>query len=208
MLPASSSNNSSLLADYAKAPLDFGPASYRASAVVSGGVREVMMGPRSPLRGYAALAASGSGGGVVNGHERGHGAVNGIGKDNGKEGSSGSSTLDGSVVDPSSSGSSSSRTLVEATPAGSPARKGKEGRTPTKQTNPTGASGAEVDLRWPAQFAGLKRAGAGLENPSMACYANATLQVLLHTPPVLAKALAHSREGCEYMLSLVALERS
>ena len=191
MLPATS-NNSSLLADYAKTPVAFGPPSFRSSAAVTGGVREVMMGPRSPLRGYAALMSGGSG--EVNGH--GQGAVNGNGK---KEGVSGSSTLNGSsVTNISSSAPSSSRTLVDATPAASPSRKGKEVQTPTKQTISTPPSGSEVDLRWPAQFAGLKRAGAGLDNPSMACYANATLQVLLHTPPVLAKALEHNRESCKW----------
>lgn len=193
MLPAGG-GNSSLLADYAKTPLDFGPPIYRSSAVISSGTREVIMGPRSPVRGVAALMASGSG--EINGHGAGRVKMNGVGK----ESVGGSSTLDGSVDDPSSSGgSSSSRTLIGTTPVASPSRKGKEAaQTPTKTALHTAASGSGVDLTWPAQLAGLKRAGAGLDNPSMACYANATLQVLLHTPPVLAKALAHNREGCKW----------
>ncbi|OXG35231.1 ubiquitin carboxyl-terminal hydrolase Ubp16 [Cryptococcus neoformans Ze90-1] len=51
------------------------------------------------------------------------------------------------------------------------------------------------DLSWPEAIATAKRA-AGLHNPSMACYANATLQVLLHTPPVLRIALTHDEGSC------------
>lgn len=51
---------------------------------------------------------------------------------------------------------------------------------------------------WPARIATLKRPGYGLHNPLNACYANATLQILLHTPPVLSVALAHEQSNCEY----------
>ena len=138
--------------------------------------------------------AKGTGSGEVNGHMNGsrtHETEKANGK---KESVGGSSTLAGSVED-STPAASSSRTLVDATPDASPSRKGKEvAQTPTKG----GARSSNgVDVTWPAEFAGLKRAGAGLDNPSNACYANATLQVLLHTPPVLATALVHSRDSCE-----------
>ena len=70
-------------------------------------------------------------------------------------------------------------------PVTPPSRKGKE---------PARAGYSE--LAWPTHLAQLKRSGAGLNNPSMACYANATLQVLLHTPPVLERILAHASENC------------
>ncbi|WVQ94215.1 hypothetical protein IAU59_001293 [Kwoniella sp. CBS 9459] len=58
-------------------------------------------------------------------------------------------------------------------------------------------TGESVDLTWPDSLVSAKRASAaGLYNPSMACYANATLQVLLHTPPVLRIALAHNQDTC------------
>ncbi|KAL1407132.1 hypothetical protein Q8F55_006546 [Vanrija albida] len=52
------------------------------------------------------------------------------------------------------------------------------------------------DLAWPEPIASAKRPAAGLHNGSMACYTNATLQVLLHTPPVLRVALAHDAASC------------
>ncbi|WVR03142.1 hypothetical protein IAU60_000132 [Kwoniella sp. DSM 27419] len=63
-------------------------------------------------------------------------------------------------------------------------------------TSSTDLYSADVDLRWPDHLAGYKKPAAGLYNPSMACYANATLQVLLHTPPVLRIALAHQEDQC------------
>jgi hypothetical protein len=40
--------------------------------------------------------------------------------------------------------------------------------------------------------------GAGLHNPSMACYVNSTMQVMLHTPPLLSEAYAHGKiADCE-----------
>lgn len=53
-------------------------------------------------------------------------------------------------------------------------------------------------LSWPSAIAQRKRAGAGLYNPSMACYANATLQIMLHTPPFVKQAVAHEQGDCEY----------
>jgi hypothetical protein len=49
---------------------------------------------------------------------------------------------------------------------------------------------AEEDLGWPA-YATKKPYGAGLNNPSMACYVNSTMQVMLHTPPLLKEAVDH-----------------
>ncbi|WVF66606.1 hypothetical protein IAT40_001346 [Kwoniella sp. CBS 6097] len=71
--------------------------------------------------------------------------------------------------------------------------------TPTTKTpqRDNTTVGSEIDLSWPERLLTAKRASAaGLYNPSMACYANATLQVLLHTPPVLRIALAHNEATC------------
>ncbi|KIR51079.1 ubiquitin carboxyl-terminal hydrolase Ubp16 [Cryptococcus gattii Ru294] len=61
--------------------------------------------------------------------------------------------------------------------------------------NTQGLFPSTFDLSWPETIATAKRA-AGLHNPSMACYANATLQILLHTPPVLRIALTHDEGSC------------
>lgn len=76
------------------------------------------------------------------------------------------------------------------TPNGTPVSSGKKNKA-------KGAKNAAVslDLTWPQEF--RSRSAAGLVNGSMACYANATLQVILHTPPVLKVALGHDREDCE-----------
>ncbi|EIW73246.1 hypothetical protein TREMEDRAFT_22812, partial [Tremella mesenterica DSM 1558] len=54
-----------------------------------------------------------------------------------------------------------------------------------------------MDLSWPEILRGTKKRAAGLYNPSQACYANATLQVLFHTPPFLRIASAHQSQSCE-----------
>jgi hypothetical protein len=86
-----------------------------------------------------------------------------------------------------------------------PSRKGKEvanghgnsianghgNGTPARQIH-----SGEIDLSWPNNLASVTRAAAGMHNPSMACYANATVQVLMHTPPVLRMAFAHEAESC------------
>lgn len=80
-----------------------------------------------------------------------------------------------------------------------PTRKGKELASPS-QTTPVKEKGlytADIDLTWPSHMINLKRPAAGLYNPSMACYANATLQVLLHTPPVLRIAQNHDEDTCK-----------
>lgn len=52
----------------------------------------------------------------------------------------------------------------------------------------------DIGLAWPDKFA-IARRPAGLVNNAMACYSNATLQVLLHTPPVLQMVLEHGNCG-------------
>ena len=54
------------------------------------------------------------------------------------------------------------------------------------------------ELSWPKAIRGNSY-GSGLNNPSMACYANATLQVMVHTPPLIREALAHPKHTeCEF----------
>ncbi|WWC67264.1 uncharacterized protein I206_101172 [Kwoniella pini CBS 10737] len=62
--------------------------------------------------------------------------------------------------------------------------------------NPDDLYQIPIDLSWPESISSIKRPAAGLNNPGMACYANATLQVLLHTPPVLSIAMEHEEEKC------------
>lgn len=81
------------------------------------------------------------------------------------------------------------RSLQNGPPTPSSERKGK---SPIKPLYP-----ADIDLSWPSPFASLRRPAAGLYNPSMACYANATLQVLLHTPPVVRIIHGHDPPNCE-----------
>jgi hypothetical protein len=86
---------------------------------------------------------------------------------------------------------------VNGTPNGTP----KSNAAATPKTTPKTASAAmpkkgELDMTWPEPFASAKRA-AGLYNGSMACYTNATLQVLLHTPPLLRVAVGHNPGDCE-----------
>ncbi|WRT63264.1 uncharacterized protein IL334_000167 [Kwoniella shivajii] len=66
----------------------------------------------------------------------------------------------------------------------------------TTKINPEDLYTIPIDSIWPEPIASLKRPAAGLHNPSMACYANATLQVLLHTPPVLKIAIEHDEARC------------
>ncbi|CAD6585737.1 MAG: hypothetical protein TREMPRED_004229 [Tremellales sp. Tagirdzhanova-0007] len=111
--------------------------------------------------------------------------------------------LNGSTKPPSTSddaGSPSTTHIV--TPPSTP-------RAPIIAANPTSPTSdrkgkstispqhtADIDLSWPPSIAGLRRPAAGLYNPSMACYANATLQILLHTPPVLRIAQKHNPSEC------------
>lgn len=56
---------------------------------------------------------------------------------------------------------------------------------------------SDINLAWPTAIRTKK--AAGLHNGSMACYTNATLQVLLHTPPVLHVTFAHRAAECELL---------
>ncbi|GMK57015.1 hypothetical protein CspeluHIS016_0308550 [Cutaneotrichosporon spelunceum] len=56
------------------------------------------------------------------------------------------------------------------------------------------ADPSDVDMSWPQLPASRP---PGLFNPSMACYSNATLQMLLHTPPLLNFVMAHDSRTCQ-----------
>lgn len=56
---------------------------------------------------------------------------------------------------------------------------------------------SDNDLSWPLHLVNKRAKASGLSNPSMACYANATLQVMMHTPPLLREIIAH-RGPCEF----------
>lgn len=85
--------------------------------------------------------------------------------------------------------------------------KGGENGDHTTPTRPTPVSPAGppkkylypkiTDLAWPNALRSRNAPAAGLFNPSMTCYANATLQVILHTPPFLRIARQHDPETCE-----------
>lgn len=61
------------------------------------------------------------------------------------------------------------------------------------------------ELLFPKLSENNKRQAAGLYNPSMACYANATLQVMMHTPPFVRELVAHESKDCEFTFSCIAL---
>lgn len=200
---AAAGHSTSILADLLANPVRFGPPSERSAYVKQTGVREVMMGPRSPRRGFSSLNGYHEApNGTVNGHlpeqQRGKPAsaeVDGerASRNASKPDTTSSSRTGGDDV-PNGLGASSSTDAGPSTPSkrsasvpGSPKRKTK--------VLANGTRGDLVDLSWPAEVA-HKGKGAGLFNPSMACYANATLQILLHTPPVLAHALAHDSSSC------------
>lgn len=166
--PRPQAGSSSLLSGMLESPLEFGPPLHRSAVVATRGAREVIMGPRSPLR--RPITVNGTPSRLPNGH---------LGEPNGNVPSNAGSD----PIEPSSS-----RTSV-GTPTSTPTRKGKEPAT--------AAHLPAVDLSWPTRIAQTQKSGAGLYNPSMACYANATLQVMLHTPPVLARAMSHKAEDCE-----------
>jgi hypothetical protein len=199
---AAASRSTSILADLLANPVRFGPPTERSAFVKQTGVREVMMGPRSPRRGFSSL----------NGHDQvaqstvnGHALEQQKGEASKRDNDEGRTSRDA----PRSDTTASSRTLADDKPNGSvassstlagpstpskrPASAPGSPKRKAKLTNGTGSS--HIDLSWPAEVA-HKGKGAGLFNPSMACYANATLQILLHTPPVLAHALAHDVSSC------------
>ena len=168
----------SLLAD----PLEFDAPVHGQPLNLHSGVRTIPYGPPSPLprsQGYANL------------HDQ-----------------AGPSTYRSHSHSPEASTSK----VSSSQPVTPPSRKGKEpasansthpsipSASKTPLANGHGETGkylypAISDLSWPKQFATIKRPGAGLNNPSMACYVNATLQVVLHTPPALRMISEHIKDG-------------
>ncbi|BEJ11864.1 hypothetical protein CspHIS471_0203240 [Cutaneotrichosporon sp. HIS471] len=69
-----------------------------------------------------------------------------------------------------------------------------EPKTKAAPTEHTLADPSDVDLSWPQLAANRP---PGLFNPSMACYSNATLQMLLHTAPLLNLVIAHDSRTCQ-----------
>jgi len=91
------------------------------------------------------------------------------------------------LVTPPKTSQQTSLSTVPTTPPSD-----RKGKSPDTSLYP-----ADIDLTWPSSVASLRTPAAGLYNPSMACYANATLQVILHTPPVLRIAQGHDPPTCE-----------
>jgi ubiquitin carboxyl-terminal hydrolase 36/42 len=148
------------------------------------GVREIAPGPRSPKangNSHATLPK-------VNGH-----GANGNGNGNGH------AQEDDEDDDPDSpplSKAGPSKLIGPVQPSPS-SRKGKEPASAPIPRKERVLYEDPINLNWPDNFKTRKSAAAGLYNPSMACYANATLQVLLHTPPVLRIAQSHDSKNCK-----------
>lgn len=156
------------------------------------GVREIAPGPRSPK---------------ANGHANGHASLpkvtghtpkqaNGNGNGHHQEES------DDGPDSPSPSKAGPSKPIGPVLPSPS-SRKGKEPASAPTPRKERVLYEDPINLTWPDKMKTRKSAAAGLYNPSMACYANATLQVLLHTPPVLRIAQSHEPKNCEFCLSIV-----
>ncbi|WWD22738.1 hypothetical protein CI109_107231 [Kwoniella shandongensis] len=205
-------HDNSLLKELTSKPLVFGEPMPKNSWSFDVGTKEVEMGPRSPPPGTGSKRI-GDGGldsdddegglaeqirkkskkknGVVVPRAQTNGDVNG----NGNGAAEDEEDLDDSqttLVPPGQTGNQ-----VTSSPSTPQTQKQKQppSSTPKASSSSNGLYTADIDLRWPEPIAHAKRA-AGLVNPSMACYANATLQVLLHTPPVLRIALAHDETNC------------
>lgn len=201
---ANGSGGASLIENMLAAKQHFGEPVGKNTLDLKSGVREVLPGPRSPK-------VNGNGH-LPNGHGKGNLDI-GDGESEGEEDeeSSKESTPSKDTV----AEASSSSTLIGPTlPAhlSTPSRKGKETANsspftplPTPRTPRAAAGGRSlhedpIDLTWPTHLRARKQSAAGLYNPSMACYANATLQVLLHTPPVLRIAQSHTVTDCKSSL--------
>lgn len=135
---------------------------------------------------------------LANGHAMPKGTPNGTsngrpklanGTPNGN-GSSKKALVNGHASTPKSLPNGTPNGASKGTPNGTPAS-GKKDKAKGSAKNAADA----LDLTWPQEL--KSRSAAGLANGSMSCYANATLQVIMHTPPVLRVALAHDREDCE-----------
>ena len=160
--------SSGLLAEFRSKPLIFGDAVHKGDWATSAGTREVLTGPSSPPRRSAVLNGNGS-----------HQSPTSIDLE----------TPSSSRLASPSETSPQARSSIPSSL--NTVRKGK-GKSPITSLHPI-----EIELSWPSPFASRKRPAAGLYNPSMACYANATLQVILHTPPVLRIAQGHDPPSCE-----------
>ena len=170
-----------ILGEMLAKPLAFGDLVPKNTWATTAGTREVISGPRSPPRQNGHIAPT-------NGH---------VALTNGPPPDSSSQTQRASSSCLPSSPRASSKTTLQPSssptrPVPQPATPDRKGKTPERSLYP-----AEVVLSWPSPMAAVRRPAAGLYNPSMACYANATLQVLLHTPPVLRIAQAHESHTCE-----------
>ena len=153
------------------------------------GVREIAPGPRSPranghANGHASLP-------IVNGHTPKQ--ANGNANEHHQEES------DDGPDSPSPSKAGPSKLIGPVLPSPS-SRKGKEPASAPTPRKERVLYEDPINLTWPDKMKTRKSAAAGLYNPSMACYANATLQVLLHTPPVLRIAQSHDPKHCEFCL--------
>jgi ubiquitin carboxyl-terminal hydrolase 36/42 len=133
---------------------------------IGNGVREIAPGPRSPK---------------ANGNSNGHASlprVNGHTPKQRDDDEEEEEIEEPDSPSPSKAGPSTSKIIGPVIPTST--RKGKEPAPKERMLYED-----PIDLSWPLPIRSRKQAAAGLYNPSMACYANATLQVLLHTPPVL-----------------------
>ena len=206
------SGSASLIENMLAAKQHFGEPVGKNTLDLKSGVREVLPGPRSPkANGHGHLP---NGNGKMNGngkHDIGQGGSEGE-EDEGEEDESSKSSTPSKDAD--AQGSSSSTLIGPTLPPhlSTPSRKGKEPASSSAASSPftplpaaprTPRAAATpslyedpIDLTWPTHLRARKQSAAGLYNPSMACYANATLQVLLHTPPVLRIAQSHVIADC------------
>lgn len=145
---------------------------------IGGGVREIAPGPRSP---------KGKGNGTPNGHAS-------LPRVNGHASREDEEEEDDEPDSPSPSKAKAGPSKIIGPVMPTSTRKGKE---PASNPKERVLYEDPIDLTWPLAMRTRKSSAAGLYNPSMACYANATLQVLLHTPPVLRIAASHDSKNCK-----------
>jgi hypothetical protein len=188
--------DSPLLREMLANPMRFGEAIHKSSFAPGQGVREVVPGPRSPprrhihLNGAASTSATQSP--LQNGTPNSNGYARGTPNEAGPSTPSSlrrpTESLDRRSAGPSSTPVSLKGKSKDVAPPTPTSSKGVTYNAPLYQ--------AVTDLSWPEPMAHYKRPAAGLYNPSMACYANATLQVIMHTPPVLRIAHTHDSSRC------------
>lgn len=214
-------SSSNLLQGLLDNPLIFGEPVGRASFAPKMGLREVLPGPPSPPRGVLRLEPVKEVPKAKEADERqeNESGMNGDEEEGRKEkriklGPSTPPHLRKPLPDLEPSTTSS--TLMKP-PSSSPKSKTKiNGQasipsTPTQNdpsSSSTATSSSQKSLHPPIPDSALSfppnltknKSAAGLYNPSMACYANATLQVMMHTPPFLREALNHPPKDCEFRL--------